>query len=144
MPEFEDDHETLKTSGRPHWDRAAPEHPVLSLNGSDCSVAAIANLLGLTYSQAKVKAMHYGWTSTGGIARGWLEQIAIDAEMEISARNDLSRGYVRDIRGVPGVFIIGSHRHVQLAIGGVLLNANEEHHVDYVTECRPVSKEGDI
>lgn len=91
---------------------------------NDCSIIAIANVFQMTYSDAKVMAFQYGWSSSKGMPRGFLELLCDNHDLVSLFRPDLCNRPLDYFCDSPpdGVFIVYVASHVMPCIHGKLYN----------------------
>lgn len=124
------------------WTEEDFQYPAKRSN-NDCPVVALSAVAGIPYGQAKVKSFHYGWSSTKGLQRGFLEAL-VEQEYNYRTqdRKDLCSGRTTpvDMR-LPGnrVFFVYVPGHVFPVIDGRAFNlAGTQHRpVEAVVEVCP-------
>lgn len=99
-----------------------PEFTIYSQRQNDCGVVAVANVLGLSYFQAKLECFHCGWTSSVGITIGFCELLVEKHNFVACYRKDLSKGFVQDFRG-EGTFFVRIPDHVMPARNNLVFNS---------------------
>ena len=110
---------------------------------NDCGIITVANILQLPYSQAKVTAFQYGWSSSKGMPRGFLELLFSHYDLVPLYRPDLcDRPLDYFQKTAPdGVFVVYVASHVMPCIHGKLLNlaGTGWQNVQEVFEIQPLS-----
>lgn len=110
---------------------------------NDCGIITIANILQLSYSDAKVQAFRYGWSSSKGMPRGFLELLFSNFNLVPLYRPDLcDRNLDYFENNAPdGVFLVYVASHVMPCIHGKLLNLSGTgwQTVQEVFEIQPLS-----
>lgn len=110
----------------PEWSPAVLELPLIR-SKNDCAIVALSAVTGLEYKKAKVLAFHFGWASTKGLQRGFLEAL-LEAKTSHKAqhrpdlyvpREPLSSLSLPDSK----VFLVYVKNHVVPVVSGVILNA---------------------
>ena len=92
---------------------------VHSQKPNDCGVVALANVLQITYKEARVLCLHGGWSSTKGMGNGFVEHICTEHGLELT-HHDIG-GTVRDFN-THGVWLLIVRKHIMAAINGKVLN----------------------
>lgn len=98
-----------------------PDFVVEGKRPNDCGVVAIANILGISYTDAKLKCFHSGWSSSKGITDGFCEQILEEEGFHVCFREDLTFGTVQNFRS-EGTFLLHSPKHVMPARNDFVFN----------------------
>lgn len=97
---------------------------------SDCGVVCIANLLQITYKQARMIAFQHGWCEASGIEEGWIQHIMKKHGFIPCFRPSLQWQLPN------GVFSVHSPKHVMPAINGTVMNRGSANQVKEVWEYR--------
>ncbi len=102
-----------------------PDFVVNGKRQNDCGVVAVANVLGISYLDAKLKCFHAGWSSSRGISDGFCEQIIEEEGFYVCFRKDLTFGIVQEFRS-EGTFLIHSPEHVMPAKNSTVHNQQSQ------------------
>ena len=111
----------------PHWSR--PDYTPMELpatrSNNDCPIVAVSNIFEMPYSESKGLCFQYGWSSTSGLQRGFMELLADRRKVKSFYRPDLCGRRLDDfIDRAPaeGVYLCYVDGHVFTCIQGCIVN----------------------
>lgn len=113
---------------------------VRSTRPNDCPVVALANVLQLSWSEARVICFNYGWSSARGMSLGLLEKILQDRGYRITFKPVFVGKALQYVTGIPKnrTFLCRIAKHVMPVVNGEILNVVKGSENAVITEMLEV------